>query len=135
MVGCSSFSYQSERFSRGLFNDTDPAGPVTRKRGVIFSTPGSGLRVSDVNFADLEPSYANQFIPAFARAFSPIGSSVVDVTFKLPGTNINAYVHGFGSILVDVDNGASTLMEFFSDEQSLGLFMALPRKTQGQSFI
>jgi hypothetical protein len=123
-------------FPGDFFNSTDPAAFDYRKRGIVFSTPGTALRVSDENFTDIDPSYATVFKPyTTSRSFSAIGSNIVDVRFKVPGTATNAYVHSFGVILIDTDNGSSTLLEYFSGNESLGVFMAPPGKQEGQAFV
>ncbi|HEX7844544.1 MAG TPA: hypothetical protein VF476_02020 [Chitinophagaceae bacterium] len=123
-------------FPGDYFNDTDPAGPIGRKRGMICSTPGTGFRISDNDFSDIDPSYADQF-EAFSirKTFSAVGSNITDVTFKVPGTNTDAYVNGFGVVFSDVDNGASTRLEFFNGNTSLGVYMAAPCKDGQFSFL
>lgn len=84
-------------------------------RGQIFTTPGTGFRVSDNALFDLEPSDSTQF-----RAFSPvktfvsIGSPVMTVTFKVAGSDTPAVTKGFGVVFSDVDVQGSASLEFFS---------------------
>jgi SAM-dependent methyltransferase len=47
----------ADNFPADFFNQ--PA--VGRARGAVFSTPGSAFRVSDRNFDDINPTYADQF--------------------------------------------------------------------------
>lgn len=102
------------------FNENDPVG---RKRGLLSTTPGNGFSISDKDFVNLDSAFTGQF-----RAFSPAktfianGSVITDNFFKIPGTNTDATVQGFGVVFSDVDNSASTSMEFFSGEKSLGSF-------------
>jgi len=83
-------------------------------RGQIFTTPGTGFRVSDIALFDLEPSDSTQF-----RAFSPpkifvaAGSPIIDVTFRVAGSETNATVAGFGVVFSDVDLAGSASLEFF----------------------
>src|SRR5262249_61084915 len=60
---------------------------VGRARGVVSTTPGTGERVSDVNFADLDPEFAHEFqFFSPVRTFAPLGSSHLTVTFFVPGS-------------------------------------------------
>lgn len=121
-----------------FFNTTSP-------RGVVFTTPGSGFLVSadsnnpsgtPVKFSDLGPAYATSF--AFfspERLFAPVGSTVTDVSFFVPGTNFAATVNGFGAVFTDVDSASATTVECFrANGGSLGLFTVQPLNN-GLSFL
>jgi hypothetical protein len=83
-------------------------------RGQVFTTPGTGLRVSDRALFDLDPSDSTQF-SAFSpsKIFVPVGSTVVDATFRVAGTDSAAMVQGFGVVFADVDVAGSASLEFF----------------------
>jgi hypothetical protein len=117
-------------FPPAFFNLNSP-------RGAITSTPGSGLRVSDNNFADVNPAYAAEF-QAFSpiKTFAPVGSNVVDVTFQVAGGTQSAGVSGFGVVFSDVDLPGSASIELFAGPLSLGTFVAPVRSdAAGQSFV
>ncbi|MBC7850549.1 MAG: hypothetical protein H7Y31_12485 [Chitinophagaceae bacterium] len=110
-------------FPVDFFNNTDPNGPAGRKRGLAYVNPGPGFRVDTSAFADIEPSYANQFTTfSRRRLFSPVATNVTEINFKIAGTNTDAFVKGFGLIFVDVDDANSTSIEFFNGNKSLGVF-------------
>jgi hypothetical protein len=112
-------------FPADFFNNTDPAGPAGRKRGLFYVNPGTGFRVDTSFFADIEPTYANQFNTfTRRRLFSPVGTNVTDINFKIAGTTTEAFVRGFGLIFSDVDDANSTYVEFFNGNKSLGVFKA-----------
>jgi len=110
-------------FPGDFFGASDPALPNGRKRGLINTTPGTGFSISDSNFVFINPKYGDQF-----KTFSPkktfvaAGSNITDNFFKIPGTNTNATVQGFGVVFSDVNNSSSTSMEFYSGERLLGSF-------------
>ena len=113
----------NELFPGNFFGATDAALPNGRKRGLINTTPGRGFSISDSGFLFINPTYPKQF-----KAFSPlktfiaVGSNITDNFFKVPGTNIDASVQGFGVVFSDVNNASSTSMEFYSGERLLGTF-------------
>jgi hypothetical protein len=110
-------------FPGDFFGSSDPAAANGRKRGLIMTTPGNGFSISDTNFADINPTYGDQF-----KTFSPFktfiaaGNTITDNFFKIPGTNTDASVQGFGVIFSDVNNESSTSMEFYDGERLLGSF-------------
>ncbi len=123
-------------FPFDFFNNTDPAGPAGRKRGLVYSNTGTTFRVDSTDFADIDASYAAEF-DAFSpkKSFAYIGNNVTSLSFKQPGTNTDAFVKGFGVIFSDVDDANSTTIEFFNGNKSLGVFK-VPAKTTGSfSFL
>jgi hypothetical protein len=101
---------------------------VTSPRGLVLSTPGRGVAVSrdaaqgSPRFADIDPSYAGDF-QAFSaeRIFAPLGSTVTDVAFRVPGTDTPALVNGFGAVFTSVDAAGATTVQFLgADGSSLG---------------
>ncbi len=122
-------------------NNTFPAAffnrPVTgRARGAVFSTDGSGFRVSNNDFVDVNPDYADEF-NAFSpiRTFAAVESNLTDVDFFVAGTNTSALSSGFGVVFSDVDKGGSAAITLIgSDGDSLGRFDA-PACPGGFSFV
>jgi len=110
-------------FPGDFFGSADPLAANGRKRGLISTTPGNGFRISDTNFVDVKAEYGKLF-----KAFSPKktfianGSTITDNFFKVPGTNVNASVQGFGVVFSGVNNGSSTSLEFYDGDRLLGTF-------------
>ncbi|XXF75335.1 hypothetical protein P2318_19935 [Myxococcaceae bacterium GXIMD 01537] len=128
----------TDTFPGDFFNATDPAAPAGRKRGAVFTTPFAGFRVSDTDFADIDPSYGDEF-NAFSlpRTFMVAGGNILDVTFRVAGTDTPAHVKGFGVVFSDVDRVGSATIELFNKRgKSLGTFAALARSdASGFSFL
>jgi hypothetical protein len=109
-----------------------------KRNGLIYRNLGSGLRVSDNDFVDIDPSYAAQFNSFSApKTFVPIGSENSEVTFVVAGSDIPAGVTGFGVIFSDVDSEDAASLELFSSNgASLGRHVAPVRSdANGHSFI
>jgi hypothetical protein len=124
-----------------FFNSTQAPGA----RGAVLETPGDHVAVSadadnpdgaPVRFGEVNPAYSDQF-QTFSeeRLFSPIGSNIVDLSFRVPGTDTPAVTRGFGAVYTDIDAEENTAFEYFdSAEESLGQFAA-PVSEQGLSFL
>jgi hypothetical protein len=110
-------------FPGDFFGAADPALPNGRKRGLITSTPGAGFAISDSNFTFINPSYAEQF-QAFTplKTFVAVGSTVIENHFKVPGTNTDAAVQGFGVVFSGVNNANFTSLDFYEGQTLLGSF-------------
>jgi len=109
---------------------------VGRARGTVFSTPGTGFRTSDNNFADVAPTFDgpfNFFSPI--RTFMPVGSNRMTVDFFVPGSTEPAASTGFGVVFSDVDReGSASIRLFDAKGRSLGRFEA-PTAPGGFSFV
>jgi hypothetical protein len=121
------------------------AKTAPRARGAVLRTPGDHVAVSAdgdnpsgaaVRFGDVNPAYSDQFKTFSAeRLFSPIGSNVVNLTFRVPGTKKRAVVRGFGAVYTDIDKRENTAFQYFDAKgRSLGKFSA-PVSQQGLSFL
>jgi len=107
-----------------------------RARGAVFSTPGTGFRVSDNNFADLNPEFGGEFeFFSPTRTFAAVGSSAMTVEFFVPGTRTAATSTGFGVVFSDVDRAGSASIRLFDAEgRNLGRYPA-PPSPSGLSFV
>ena len=115
--------------SGDFFNVNSPRGLVTTSTSgpVLTGGPLQPFQISStlasgvpVRFGNIDPTYTNEF-KAFSgeRIFTTTrGSNVVEVTFRIPGTDIPATVNGFGAVFTDVDS-RSTIMQFYDDKGKL----------------
>ncbi len=125
----------TNNFPFDFFGSFDAASPNGRKRGLIYQNTGTSFRVDTTDFAEIEPTYASQFEPfSRRRLFVYLGNNVTEVTFKVPGTNTDAFIKSFGVIFSDVDDANSTSVEYFNGTKSLGVFPAKVA-SQGFSFV
>jgi hypothetical protein len=121
------------------------ASTAPRARGAVLRTPGDHVAVSAdannpsgaaVRFGDINPTYTQEF-RTFSpeRLFSPVGSNVVNLTFRVPGTKQRAAVRGFGAVYTDVDRKESAAFTYFDSRgRSLGTF-AIPVSKNKLSFL
>ncbi len=121
------------------------AAETPRARGALLATPGAHVAVSAdadnpdgaaVRFGDVNPTYTDQF-QTFSpeRLFSPIGSNVVNLRFRVPGTNVPAAVRGFGAVYTDVDKPEGAAFQYFDARGHLLGKFAVPPHPQGLSFL
>lgn len=125
-------------FPGDFFNSTS-VGP--RARGALFTTPGSGFLVSaDASNPTITTpgfGFPSEFVPfSTERLFAPIGSTLTDVTFFVPGTTTPGWVSGFGAVFSDVEFASSSTIEFF-DLAGASLFIqdVLTSNNGGLSFL
>jgi len=118
------------------------------KRGALFSTPGTGLAVSQrsaagnladplLRFGDISAQYNTEFA-AFSqqRLFGIRGSTVMDTTFTIPTSPTErATVRGFGVVFCDVDLDSSTLLQFFNLSDELIFSQNVDNLDRGFSFL
>ena len=119
----------------------------TSPRGVHFATPGTRLVVSgdpgspSFKFANITAQQWGLVEFGFfspSRIFATIGSTITDVTFRVPGTQTSAVVKSFGVVLVDVDAANVSKVEFFDASNRLLLSRAVEPfgvQSQGLSFV
>jgi hypothetical protein len=111
---------------------------VNSTRGLVMSTPGTGFRVSDNGYTDVNQLYDGEFVPfSPKKMFIAVGSTVTDVTFFVAGTATPAAVTGFGSVFEDVGRAHSTTIEYFDAQGHSLLKVAAPRRSgaNGISFL
>jgi hypothetical protein len=114
----------TDQFPADFFNGAAPG----RARGAVFTTPGTGFRVSDNNFKDVNPTYADQFkFFSPVKTFISVGDPVTGVDFFVPGTSTPATTNGFGVVFSDVDHsGSAKLRCFDASGRDLGTYLAPP---------
>jgi hypothetical protein len=104
---------------------------VNSPRGVVLSTPGTALQVSAnlasgtaVEFGNINATYPGLFATfSPQRLFTALGSTITDVNFFVPGTNLPGFITAFGSVFTDVDLANISSLQFFDlNNNSLGTF-------------
>jgi hypothetical protein len=127
----------TDAFPADFFNVHSAETGYGLTRGAVFSTPGTGFRLSDNDFSDVNPNYGLEFF-SFSppRTFAPVGSNIMEVTFFVAGEAMPAAVQGFGLVFSGVDMEGSATLELFSGETSLGVYAAPVRSDiKGLSFL
>jgi hypothetical protein len=120
----------NDLFPGNFFNVNSP-------RGVVFTTSGTGFRISNNGFTVVNPAYAGEFnVFSPPKLFVSLGSTVTDVTFFVAGSTQRAQVTGFGSVFADVGREHSTTVEYFDANGRRLLKLAVPRRSdeKGLSF-
>jgi hypothetical protein len=128
-----------------LPSDFFNATAAPRARGAVLQTPGDHVAVSAdgdnptgaaPRFGNINHTYAAIFrVFSPERLFSPIGSNVVNLRFRVPGTRNRGVVRGFGAVYTDIDRRKNTAFRYFDARgRSLGRFAA-PVSQRGLSFL
>ena len=111
---------------------------TTVKAGLLYATDGTGFRVSDDDFADVDPKYGAQF-ESFSKVktFMSVGSRRMTLTFRVAGADTPATTRGIGIVFSDVDRaGSATITLYDRADRSLGSYAAPIRNdAAGHSFI
>jgi hypothetical protein len=117
------FLTNNNGFPGNYFNRTDAGSPYNRRTGIELTTPGTGFRVSNNQFGDIDSLYRDEFIPySPLKNITAVGSNIVDIHFKSPGSDKPGYVHGFGVVFSDVNIAGSTMVSLYSGKFFLGNF-------------
>jgi hypothetical protein len=95
------------------------------------------LRLDSTSFADLEPTYADNFKPfSVKKIIATINTNITEIEFKVAGTLTPASVQGFGVVFSDVDLANYTTIQFYDGNKSLGVFKVPVRSdANGHSFL
>jgi hypothetical protein len=112
---------------------------LTATRGLEYITsPGTGLRVSDNQFADVNPTYATELV-AFTnpKLFAPVGTNRAEFQFRIPGSATAAVVQSFGAVVVDVDRPNSSRLQAFDKDgrQIANVVVPTHRAPDPSSFV
>ena len=119
--------------------DTFPANFFNARsaRGALFITGGTGLRVSDNGFGDINAAYSADF-KAFSptKTFAPIGSTVMEVHFVVAGSDTAARVNGFGAVFSGADRSTTASIDYYDGSGTLLGTIIAPRRSDvnGLSF-
>jgi hypothetical protein len=105
------------------------------KRGAVFVTSGTGLRIDSTAFASVKAELADQF-KAFSpkKLFEAVGSTRLEVDFKVVGDAATGLVSGFGVVFSDVDRVNSTTVTFFDASGAQLAQLAAPAHSGAHEF-
>ncbi len=119
----------NDAFPADFFNQNAPRGAI------YIVNNGTGLRVSDNNFTDVNQTYGAEFI-AFStpRLFAPIGTTKSELRFRIPGTDTAAVVQSFGAVFVDVDKANTTRLQAYDKENRLIADVPAPPRAAPDAF-
>lgn len=111
--------------------DANPLpGDFYAARGVLLSTPGTGLHVSNSEFG-YDPDF---FVPFSAPSlFSPFGSTVTNVDFVVPGSNTGALSRGFGAIFTHVSTAGHSKIQLLGVDGDV--ILSQPARAGALSFV
>jgi hypothetical protein len=112
-------------------------------RGLVYQTPGDGFQVSanaetgtPIEFGNINSTYTSLF-KAFTpqKLFTPLGSTISEQLFFVPGTDTPATTSGFGAVFTDVDRKFSTRMDFIDIRGRLLYSIFVPNIRKGSETL
>jgi hypothetical protein len=119
----------NDAFPAEFFNQNSPRGAV------YIASNGTGLRVSDNNFTDINQTYGLEFVTFSApRLFAPIGTTRSELRFRIPGSDTAAVVQSFGAVLVDVDKANTSRLQAYDKDNQLIADIAAPPRAAPDGF-
>ena len=115
-------------------NTLDFPADFFKVRGAVYGGT-TGLRVSDNNFVDINPTYAAEFAAlSTPKLFAPVGTNQVEVLFRIPGSDTVAAVRSFGAVVVDVDRPDASRLKAYDKDNRLLADIAVPVRAAGTPF-
>jgi hypothetical protein len=120
-----------------IFNSIENETGAALNQFAVSSTTASGV---PVRFSNINASYAAIFQTFSAqRLFIARNTTIMEVNFVIPGTNIPATVSGFGVVFCDVDSstgGSRSLIRLYGpDGRQLPGAASAPVLDNGLSFV
>ncbi len=123
-------------------------GATFKNRGLLISSPGVKLQVSTKAdesaqaaplFGNLNANFPKLFI-SFSpeKLFAPVHSTVTELSFTVPGSDVRATVSGFGAVFTDVDVAGVSKIEYFDltgNPIHTEWVKAIPSKQKSLSFV
>lgn len=113
------------RFPGDYYGTVSPRGlrieqgdaTLTGAEGLMVSGLPPGVDPSEVDFGNLNATYPGAFTSysttgAAERMLTSLGTTTIDLTFTVPGSDTPAGVRGLGAVFVDVDSPGSRLELF-----------------------
>lgn len=115
-------------------NTLDFPADFFKGRGAVYGS-SPGLRVSDNNFADINQTYAAEFAAlSTPKLFAPIGTTQVEVLFRIPASDTEAAVRSFGAVFVDVDRPNVSRLQAYDRDNRLLADIPVPVRAGGSPF-
>lgn len=120
-----------------MFNSIENDTGAALNQFAVSATAASGV---PVRFGNLNATYSSIFQTFSAqRLFIARNTTIIEITFFIPGTNIPATVNGFGVVFADVDSatgGNRSLIRLYGpDGTQLSGAASAPVADNGLSFV
>ncbi|HEX6190995.1 MAG TPA: hypothetical protein VFZ42_01470 [Chitinophagaceae bacterium] len=127
--------FATQKLPFDFFNPVADGSPENLQRGFLYSTD-TDARISSSAFTNLEPANGTEFFSfSGSKTFSAVSSNLWNVEFEVAGARVAASVNGFGAVFSDVDDPASTSIEYFSGNRSLGTYFVPVHSGSSHSFL